>query len=79
MFFLSFNSLLLFSLVHADVFPFYPAADVLRSGQVCAIKWNGDSGSTTAWKDMAIELMSGDNFNMIHITSAFTKEGANRC
>lgn len=60
------------TLVRADVYPYYPAGDVIRSGQVCAIKWNGDTASTTAWKDMAIELMTGNNYNMIHLTTVAT-------
>ncbi|KAF8069192.1 hypothetical protein FPV67DRAFT_1491391 [Lyophyllum atratum] len=56
----------------ADVFPNFPAADVLRSGSNCHIAWGGDTSSTTAWKDMTIQLMTGDNFNMVHITTVTT-------
>lgn len=54
-------------LVHADVFPLTPPTQ--RAGQTCSITWDGDTNSTTNWKQMAIELMTGDNFNMIHLTS----------
>lgn len=53
----------------ADVFPNAPAGDIEDAGSTCHIGWAGDTASTTAWKDMTIELMTGDNFNMVHITS----------
>jgi len=60
------------SLVSAQVFPFKPAADVYKTGEDCIIEWNGDKNSTTAWKDMAIELMTGDNYQMVHLTTVTT-------
>lgn len=54
----------------ADVNPSEPSpGSVYREGQTCPITWDGDLDSTTVWKNMNIELMTGDNFNMIHITS----------
>ncbi|KAF5378802.1 hypothetical protein D9615_006996 [Tricholomella constricta] len=58
----------------ADVFPNFPAADIERSGSTCRIGWGGDTSSTTAWKDMTIQLMTGDNFNMVHITTVATAQ-----
>jgi hypothetical protein len=56
----------------ADVTPTEPApGDVFTAGQTCHVAWNGDTSSPTMWKGMAIELMSGNNFDMIHITSMF--------
>jgi len=60
------------SLVSAQVYPFKPAADVYKTGEDCIIEWNGDKNSTTAWKDMAIELMTGDNYQMVHLTTVTT-------
>ncbi|KAF9038684.1 hypothetical protein BJ165DRAFT_1308896, partial [Panaeolus papilionaceus] len=60
-------------LAFADVTPSEPGpGDVFRAGQTCPIVWLGDTNSTTDWKDMAIELMTGDNFGMIHITTVAT-------
>jgi hypothetical protein len=43
-------------------------------GQTCHIAWDGDtvSGSTTAWKNMAIQLMTGSNEQMVAITTVAT-------
>ncbi|KAG6824414.1 hypothetical protein H0H92_006941 [Tricholoma furcatifolium] len=59
-------------LVQADVFPDYPAGDLQTTGQTCRIAWQGDTNSTTAWKDMTIELMTGDNYDMVHLTTVAT-------
>ena len=54
----------------ADVTPTEPApAEVFNAGTTCHIAWDGDANSTTSWKDMTIQLMTGDNFNMIALTS----------
>ncbi|KAF8957128.1 hypothetical protein BDZ97DRAFT_1924862 [Flammula alnicola] len=60
-------------IARADVTPLTPApGDTFNEGAPCLITWGGDSTSTTAWKNMAIELMSGDNLNMNHITTVAT-------
>jgi len=59
-------------LSQAIVVPNEPGpGDSFDEGQTCHIGWGGDtsSGSTTAWKNMAIELMTGPNEAMIHITT----------
>ncbi|KAG5638585.1 hypothetical protein H0H81_011805 [Sphagnurus paluster] len=56
----------------ADVFPNFPAGDVQRSGSTCHIAWAGDTSSATAWKDMSIQFMTGDNWNMVHLTTVAT-------
>ena len=57
-------------MVLADVTPSEPSpGSVFRAGSTCRVTWEGDTDSTTAWKDMAIELMSGSNLNMVHATS----------
>ncbi|KAH7326890.1 hypothetical protein B0J17DRAFT_620552 [Rhizoctonia solani] len=43
------------------------ASSVFNVGQQCTIKWDADS--TGAWKAMNIQLMTGDNWNMIHIST----------
>ncbi|KAF8184479.1 hypothetical protein BJ912DRAFT_974980 [Pholiota molesta] len=59
----------------ADVTPTEPApGDVFTAGQTCHVAWNGDTSSPTMWKGMAIELMSGNNFDMIHITTIATNQ-----
>ena len=59
-------------LVKAEVFPITPSgSDVYNVGTKCQIAWTGDADPATKekWKNMSIELMTGDNFNMVHITS----------
>lgn len=60
-------------LVRADVNPTVPAPEAIyNTGSPCLIAWTGDSNSTTIWKNMAIQLMSGSNFNMMPITTVAT-------
>jgi hypothetical protein len=57
-------------LARADVTPSVPGPGIVYTvGGVCHIEWEGDKDSNTVWKDMSIELMSGSNFDMIHLTS----------
>lgn len=69
-------------LVHADVTPSEPGpGSVFNAGSKCRVTWQGDADSPTAWKEMAIELMSGSNLAMVHITTVTTgqdgtKDGA---
>jgi len=57
-------------MVLADVNPSEPGpGSIFRAGSKCRITWQGDTDSTTAWKDMAIELMSGSNLDMVPVTS----------
>ncbi|KAG6818646.1 hypothetical protein H0H93_003181 [Arthromyces matolae] len=60
-------------LVRADVTPSDPGPGVVyQVGGTCHIAWDKDSTSATAWQNMAIELMTGDNYNMIHLTTVAT-------
>jgi len=60
-------------LVRADVTPTAPAPGAKYSeGGLCNIAWLGDKSSTTLWKNMAIELMSGNNTDMVFITTVAT-------
>jgi len=62
-------------LVRADVNPTGPApGDTFNQGSNCVITWSGDTNSTTNWKNMAIELMTGDNINMVHLTTVATNQ-----
>ena len=69
----TFVALLVFAtpfLVRADVVPTTPApGTVYNEGSPCLIAWNGDTSSTTLWKGMAIELMTGSNTDMLFLTS----------
>jgi len=57
----------------ADAIPSVPGPGVVyKVGGKCHIEWDGDKDSTTAWKNMAIELMTGDNFSMVHLTTVAT-------
>jgi hypothetical protein len=56
--------------VHADPDPTSPGpGDVFIEGQACSINWNPDT--TGVWKTMIIQLKTGDNFDMVNLTSAF--------
>ncbi len=41
--------------------------DVFREGGKCTLSWTPDPAGL--WKETNVELMSGDNWNMVHITS----------
>ncbi|KAF4618497.1 hypothetical protein D9613_010031 [Agrocybe pediades] len=57
-------------LVSAEVVPSAPGpGDVFKVGETCSTVWTGDSVSTTNWKDMSIELMTGSNLAMVHLTT----------
>ncbi|OJT03289.1 hypothetical protein TRAPUB_6067 [Trametes pubescens] len=44
--------------------------DVFKQGGDCTFSWTPDPSGT--WKQTDVELMTGDNFNMVFITSAFS-------
>lgn len=49
-------------------FPTGPG-DSYKEGGNCMIVW--DTDSTGKWTDMQIELMTGDNYNMIPLKRAY--------
>lgn len=57
-------------LVRADVNPSTP--NTANAGSTCLITWTGDTNSTTNWADMAIELMTGNNLDMVFVTTVAT-------
>nr|GAT53516.1 predicted protein [Mycena chlorophos] len=60
-------------LSHADVTPNEPApGDSFNEGASCTLGWAGDTNSTTNWLNMAIELMTGPNEAMVHLTTVAT-------
>ncbi|KAH9973380.1 hypothetical protein BJV74DRAFT_850335 [Russula compacta] len=62
------------SLVLADPAPSSPGpGDVFKPGSACPIAWTPDSTGT--WKTMNIELMTGDNLNMVHLTTVGSVDG----
>jgi hypothetical protein len=62
-------------LVRADVTPSEPGpGSSFNAGTTCRVTWEGDKDSTTAWKDMAIQLMSGSNTAMVHVTTVTTNQ-----
>ncbi|KIM90265.1 hypothetical protein PILCRDRAFT_811987 [Piloderma croceum F 1598] len=55
-------------LVAADPDPTTPGTDaVYKAGTPCPIAWTVDS--TGVWKTMTIQLMTGDNLNMVPLTT----------
>lgn len=66
-----------FGAVRADPNPLEPSdTSVYRVGQKCHITWGLDT--TGDWKKMSIELMTGDNYNMVHLTSSSYHRNSNR-
>ncbi|KAG1774182.1 hypothetical protein EV702DRAFT_975331 [Suillus placidus] len=60
--------------VHADPDPTNPGpGDVFIEGQACSMNWNPDT--TGVWKTMIIQLKTGDNFNMVNLTTVGTVDG----
>jgi hypothetical protein len=58
----------------ADVTPTDPSpGQVFQPGAPCSIAWNPDTTGT--WKTLYIELMTGDNLNMVHLTTVATVDG----
>ncbi|CAA7265211.1 unnamed protein product [Cyclocybe aegerita] len=62
-------------LARGDVTPSEPGpGDIFNAGSTCHIVWQGDTESDTIWKDMAIQLMTGSNLGMVHITTVATNQ-----
>ncbi|KAG1735919.1 uncharacterized protein EDB91DRAFT_1056012 [Suillus paluster] len=60
--------------VRADPDPTNPGpGDVFVEGQPCSITWNPDT--TGVWKTMTIQLMTGNNFDMVNLTAVATVDG----
>jgi len=54
--------------VAATVFPTAPVqGTIYTEGQTCHIAWLGDTTSTTTWAGMSIQLMTGQNLNMVQL------------
>ena len=54
--------------VHAQIDPSAPGpGDVFKQGEQCTFTWNPDTTGT--WKETNVELMTGNNLQMIHLTS----------
>jgi len=60
--------------VRADPNPTAPGPGaIFNEGSQCTINWSADSSGT--WKTMNIQLMTGDNFNMVPLTTVATVDG----
>jgi len=59
-------TLLAATVVQAAVVPLTPGPG--NEGATCTVSWQGDAASTE-WGSMAIQLMTGDNLNMVHLTT----------
>ncbi|KAK7022882.1 hypothetical protein VNI00_016869 [Paramarasmius palmivorus] len=63
--------------VHAIVGPTEPTpGNTYNEGSKCNIQWQGDKDGK--WKDMSIQLMTGDNLNMVHLTTVATGLDGNK-
>ncbi|KAG2057590.1 hypothetical protein BDR06DRAFT_186409 [Suillus hirtellus] len=59
---------------NADPDPTNPGpGDVFIEGQACSMSWNPDT--TGVWKTMIIQLKTGDNFDMVNLTTVGTVDG----
>jgi len=58
------------TLVRATIVPSTP--ETADAGSECAVAWTGDTNSTTDWLNMAIEFMTGDNDDMVFLTTVAT-------
>jgi hypothetical protein len=64
-------------LVRADPNPTQPGpVDSFKAGGQCHIAWDADP-TALQWKTMNIELMTGSNFGMVHLTTVTTVDGTN--
>jgi len=62
-------------LVRAIVVPSEPGpGSSYTAGEECTISWEGDPDSETIWQDMSIQLMTGSNFEMVHLTTVATEQ-----
>ncbi|KAL4062499.1 hypothetical protein V8B97DRAFT_270595 [Scleroderma yunnanense] len=60
--------------VRADPIPTAPGpGDVFIEGQTCFTSWQVDPSGL--WKTMVIDLMTGDNYNMLHLATVGTVDG----
>ena len=54
--------------VHAEVVPTAPGpGDIFKEGGQCTFTWDVDASGV--WKTMNVQLMTGSNTGMVHITS----------
>ncbi len=55
----------------ADPTPSEPGpGEIFNEGSTCHIAWTPDASGV--WKTLNIELMTGDNLNMVHLTSTIS-------
>jgi hypothetical protein len=56
--------------VRANVIPSSPdGSTVVRVGATAEAMWTKDANGT--WTDVTVKLMTGDNFNMVEVTSEY--------
>ncbi|KAJ7623694.1 hypothetical protein FB45DRAFT_992001 [Roridomyces roridus] len=62
-------------LSRADVVPNAPGpGDSFTVGGQCTLGWGADPEANPAWKNMTVELMTGSNENMVHLTTVATNQ-----
>lgn len=55
-------------LAQAIITPSSPTpGSTFNEGTKCTVAWNGDP----AWEETNIQLMTGDNFQMVHLSSEY--------
>ncbi|PAV19750.1 ser-thr-rich glycosyl-phosphatidyl-inositol-anchored membrane family [Pyrrhoderma noxium] len=62
------------SIHNVQIFTFQPApGTVFKQGETCTIQWAVDTTGT--WTETNIELMTGSNLAMVHLTTVATVDG----
>jgi len=64
------------SSVHAMIQPTAPGpGDSFKQGEKCKFTWDADPDSVDTWKQTNVQLMTGDNYNMVHLDTVATIDG----
>jgi hypothetical protein len=64
-------------LASAIILPSEPTPDtVFTEGSKCHIAWSADANAASAWKTTNIQLMTGDNYKMVHLSTVATVDGS---
>ncbi|KIY53397.1 hypothetical protein FISHEDRAFT_33477 [Fistulina hepatica ATCC 64428] len=62
-------------LARADVSPSDPSPGAMYyEGKTCHVSWEGDTSTDSKWGSMVIELMTGSNNAMVHLTTVASNQ-----
>ena len=64
-------------LARAIIMPSEPTpGTIFNEGTKCKISWGADPEPNSLWKETNIQFMTGDNFQMVHLTTVATVDGS---